>query len=65
MTAKKKKIANVFTSTLAGLSFFFLEVFSSSAAVLSPSKSYNFASTNCCNEEKKTNNKEKKVSKIV
>jgi hypothetical protein len=41
--------ANVSTSTLAGLSFFFLVGFSSSAAVLSPSKPYNFASTNCCN----------------
>jgi hypothetical protein len=50
---KKKTNKNipaiVSTSTLAGLSFFFLVGFSSSAAVLSPSKPYNFASTNCCN----------------
>lgn len=49
--------ANVSTSTLAGLSFFFLVGFSSSAAVLSPSKSYNFASTNFCNGVEKTNKK--------
>lgn len=49
---KKQQLANIITSTSAGLSFFFLEVFSLSAAVLSPSRSYNFASTNCCNEGK-------------
>jgi hypothetical protein len=49
---EKKIPANVSTSTLAGFSFFFLVGFSSSAAVLSPSKSYNFASTNCCNRKR-------------
>lgn len=43
-----KRYKDILTSTLTGFSFFFLTGFSLSAAVLSPSNSYNFVSISCC-----------------
>ena len=42
---------DMLTSTLAGFSFFFFSVFSLSAAVLSPSNSYNLESINFCRHQ--------------